>query len=96
MIAMQVSDRPGEAVQNRTSLSIHSGLVDSTVVQPTGCLKGLPARRLSNSLPIDGTLAALPSWSVARSGPLWHYKALGLGRLRTKPVGWLVLLAQEV
>ena len=78
MIAMRVSDRPGEAVQNLASLSVRTRSYDSTAVQPTGCLKCLLARRLSNSLPFDGTLMTLPSWSAARFGPLWHCKAPGL------------------
>ena len=49
MIVMRGSDRPGEAVRNRTSLSTPAWIVDSTTVQPTGCLKGQPAQRLSNS-----------------------------------------------
>ena len=61
MIAIWVFDRPGEAVRNRTSLSVCTGSVDRTVVQPAGCLKGLTALRLSNSLPFGGTLTVLPS-----------------------------------
>ena len=34
MITMRVSDRPGEVVRDRTSLSIRAGSVDSTSVQP--------------------------------------------------------------
>ena len=75
LIPMRGSDRLGEAIQNRTSLSALVWTVDSTVVQPTGCLKGQPAQRLSDSLPFCGTLKAQPSWSATRSGPLWHCKA---------------------
>ena len=40
MIAMRGSDRPGEVVWNRTSLSAPIWTVDNTTVQPIGCLKG--------------------------------------------------------
>ena len=43
MIAMRGSNRPGEAVQNLTSLSASAWTVDSTVVQPFGRLKGQSA-----------------------------------------------------
>ena len=43
MIAMRGSDRPGEAVRNRTSLFAYAWIVDSIIVQPAGCLKGQPA-----------------------------------------------------
>ena len=59
---------------NRTSLSTSTWTVDSTTVQPACCLKGQPTQRLSDSLPFDGTLKAQPSWSAARSDPLWHCK----------------------
>ena len=75
MIAMRGSDCLGEALWNRTSLFAPAWTIDSTVVQSTGCLKGQPAQRLSDSLPSSGTLKAQPSWSAARSGPLWHCKA---------------------
>ena len=51
MIAMRGSDRPGEAVQNRTSLFPPAWTVDSIVVWPVGCLKGPPAKCLSDRLP---------------------------------------------
>ena len=86
MIAMRVSDRLGEAVRYRTSFFIHVASVDSTVVRPTRCLKGLPTRSLSNRLPFGGTLTILPAWCAAKFGPLRHYKAQCLRRLRTKPV----------
>ena len=84
MIAIRGFDRPGEAVWNPTSLSAPTWIVDSTVVQPTDYLKGQPAQHLQDNLPFGGTLKAQPSWSVARSGPLWHYKAPSSRRLRTK------------
>ena len=86
MIAMRVKDRIGEVVWNRTSLLVRAGLVDSIFARPAGCLKGRLALHLSNSSPFYGTLMALPSWSVARSGPLWYYIAQSLRRLRTKLV----------
>ena len=61
MIAMCGSDRPGEAVRNRPSLSAPAWTVDSTAEQPVGCLKGQSAQRLSNSLPFGGTLKTQPS-----------------------------------
>ena len=75
MISMRESNRPREVVRNRTSLSALALTIDSTAVQPTGCLKGQPAQRLSDSLPFGLTLKAQPSWNVAKSGPLWHCKA---------------------
>ena len=86
MIAMHGSDRLGEAVQNRTSFSASTWTIDSTIVQPAGYLKGQPTQRLLDSLPFCGTLKVQPSWSAARSGPLWHCKAPSPLRLRTKPV----------
>ena len=69
MIAMCMSDRPGEAVRNHTSLSAPAWIVDSTVIQPVSCLKGQPAQRLSDSLPFCGTSKAQPSWSAANVRP---------------------------
>ena len=75
MIAMCLADRLGEAVLNRTSLFAPTWIVDSTVVQPAGCLKGQPTQHLSDSLPFGGTLKAQPSWTGTKSSPLWHCKA---------------------
>ena len=79
------SDRLGEVVRNCTSLSAPTRTIDSTVVQTVGCLKGQPAQRLLDSLPFGGTLKVHPSWSAARFGPIWHYKAPSPRRLRIKP-----------
>ena len=85
MIVVRRSDRLREAVRNRTSLSAPAWTVDSTVVKLTGCLKVQPSQRFSDSLRFGGTLKAQLSWSAARSGLLWHYKAPSPRRLRTKP-----------
>ena len=44
MIAMRGSDRPREAVQNRTSLSTLAWTIDNIFVQPTSRLKGQPGQ----------------------------------------------------
>ena len=85
MIAMRGSDHPREDVRNRYSLSAPAWIVDNTIVQLAGCLKGRSAQHLSDSLSFDGTLKAQPSWSASRSGPLWHSKAPSPRRLRTQP-----------
>ena len=54
MIAMREFNRPGEAVLNRTSLSAPAWTIDSTAMQPSGCLKGQPTQCLLDSLPFDG------------------------------------------
>ena len=56
MIAMRKSDRPREAIRNRTSLSDSAWTIDSISMQPTNCLKGQPAQRLLDNLPFGGTL----------------------------------------
>ena len=56
MIAMHGSDHPREAIRNHTSLSAPVWTIDSTTVQPAGCLKGQPAQRLLDSLPFGDTL----------------------------------------
>ena len=61
MIAMRVPDRLRGVVGNRTSLSVRARSVDSSIVRLTRCLKGLPAKRLSNILPFNGKLTVLPS-----------------------------------
>ena len=85
MVAMRESNRLGEAVSNSTSLFAPAWIVDSTAVQPAGCLKGQPTQHLLDSLPFGGTLKAQPSWTGTRSSPLWHCKAPSPQRLRTKP-----------
>ena len=67
---MSKSHSPREVVRNLTSLSSLALTIDSTAVQPVGCLKCQPAQRLLDSLPFSGTLKTHPSWSVARFGPL--------------------------
>ena len=74
MIAMRRSDR-GEAVQNHTSLSAPTWTINSIIVQLAGYLKGQPTQRLLDILLFCGTLKVQPSWSAARSDPLWHCKA---------------------
>ena len=96
MISMWVKDHLGEAVRNRTSLIFYAGLVYSIVVRLASCSKGRPTLHLSNGSPFGGTLTTLPSWSVAMSSPLWHYKAPSLRRLRTNQVERLARLSQEV
>ena len=68
----------GGVVRNRTSLSVHAGSANSIAVQPADYSKDRPALWLSNNLPFGGMLMARPSWSAARSGPLWHYKGSSL------------------
>ena len=58
MITMRWYDRPREPVRNCTFLSASAWTVDSTTMQPTGCLKGQLAQGLSDSLPVGGKLKA--------------------------------------
>ena len=78
MIAMRESDGVREAIRNHASLFVPVRIVDSTDVQLTGYLKSQPTQHLSISLSFGGMLKAQPSWNAAKSGPLWHCKALSL------------------
>ena len=85
MVAMGGCDFRGEEFLSSTPLSVPVWIVDSTAMRLTNYLEGRPAPRLSNNLPSSDMLKGWPSSSASKSGLLWHYKALTLRRLGTKP-----------